>query len=92
MPLHENPIPTPVSPRARTRASVARFVVPHAFSAELRIFPWSSISRALAWSSRASLNISSMRFVLVVIAPSEELRNQTLYPDGYRVHVQQGHG
>ena len=72
--------------------TVARFVAPLAFSAALRIFRWSSISRASAWSSRASLNISSMRFVLVVRAPSEELRNQTLYPEGYRIHVQQGHG
>ena len=57
---------------------MARFVAPHAFSAALRIVPWSSISRPTPWISRASLNISSMRFVLVVMVPSEELRNQTL--------------
>ena len=28
---------------ARTRASVARFVAPHAFSAALRIFAWSKL-------------------------------------------------
>ena len=52
---------------ARTRASVARFVAPQAFSAALRILPWASISSASAWSSRASWKISSMRFVLVVM-------------------------